>query len=172
MNARLLCTRPERARATKKKQVSAIRKRPEEADSGLGSVRCTLSTVPESPLGSPYFQRPSRVGPGYAAPGAELSRLARVQRDCSTRVTPRCLQPNNWRPHATANSIGWQSATGVMPPIPAWQCALHSARIAAQWWAASSYLFPAPFARGGRQGVRSYRFGAPLQEDDGPSSRA
>ena len=36
---------------------------------------------------------------------------------------------------------------GLCRPIPAWQCELHSARIAAQWWAVSS-LFPPSVARG------------------------
>ena len=36
-----------------------------------------------------------------------------------------------------------------MSPTHARQCELHSARVAAQWWAASS-LFPPPVARGCR----------------------
>ena len=36
-----------------------------------------------------------------------------------------------------------------MPPIPASQCALHSATLAAQWWAVPSVLLPSD-ACGGR----------------------
>ena len=36
-----------------------------------------------------------------------------------------------------------------MPPIPAWQCALHSATLAAQWWSEPP-LFPPSVAPGMR----------------------
>ena len=49
-----------------------------------------------------------------------------------------------------------------MRPIRAWRCELHSARIAAQWWAASS-LFPSPVARGAAARSR------PCTRTDNPS---
>ena len=50
-----------------------------------------------------------------------------------------------------------------MPPIPIPQCGLHSATLAAQWWAVST-LLPPPVARGPRSQETETRDATELEE--------